>query len=442
MTVTDHKGRLVEVRSIQYPDDLYVPNRFEGVVYIPPDAPMWADHLIAVSYCQAGMAVACIGTEGEIRFLVIQRDGTVVKEIIGNFSDEFWDTVGGVLGIGYQGPNTLLMSSGPFIWKMDFDGNIISEIKTSGNDVDSMEGVAALPSGKVVATGGGAKLKFFDASLNRLPALDRDHTIGLGIAAPIGIAWNTDTQELLIQEQYNGQAVWAVPSSMDAKRKAVDISLVHLGDFATPPEQEALPSLYARVMTYLPDQHQIALGYVNAAYWLGVPGQSQRIQSRLRVVRFNNAGEVVGYDRMFDWDDPVIDVWTWLFSYIPAADNAGVSQYVFRQYYGTQMLYMIGADDGLLDNSMNLSGVGPGALRVAEYFKPANASSGRFLLVGNDLRMALIDAAGTKLWGSDAFRTMRMAAIRDLAYIDSGPYAGAFAGITSENCELIIFRID
>lgn len=443
LVFADQRGKSFS-RTLVFPaDDPFRPTRFEGVAYIPQDSANYPDHLIVVSMCQ-GNSGPCVDYPYEVRFLIVQRNGLVVKEIIPNFSQEYYDNYGDVWGVGYQASNMLWFTAGPYMWRMDFDGNMQTGLMYTGNPWDAMEGIAQLANGKIVVSNGFGKLHFFDSAANPLPALDRDYTIGLGIANPNAVAWNTDTNQLLIVEQGNAPAIWSLTSTLNTKNKVVPLDSLDIGGWVQWPEWPYFIPQFTRSLTYLNDEHLIALGYTNQgvpAYYDGWGNLiSPAVPSRMRVMRFNNSGALVGYQRMFDWSSFPAAIWVGTFSSTSSADY-GAPEFIFRNLNPTLTLHMVNPYSGTPDNMIDLSRLGLTTAGVTEYFKPPKATEGQFLILGNDHIAVVSDMNGNKISQFNYLDKLHLRNITDLAYITSGPYAGSFAAISLNNSELVIFRL-
>ena len=450
LIVSDSHGKSAGERIIEFPaGDPFRPNRFEGIVYIPQNADVYPDHLIAVSICQPAQAIACVGGyDYELRLLVMTRSGVVVNEITPNFNDmpeEWWNNAGEIWGIGFQEPDKLLLSAANLTWKMDFGGNLVGSVASTSVG-DSYEGIVGLPDGNIAATNAYGKLLLFDSNMNRLPKLDRDYTIGLGISNPTGLAWNTDTKQLLILEPQHGSAIWSVPVSLKSKQKMADITDVQLGALALPGENNHVEGSRSRVMTYLPQQHQVAVTYLQAPFWVPDPLDPNRVQAkqRVRVARFNRAGQVVGYQKFFDWDPrvyPTPELWTWCLGFVPASDF-GSDEFALRKASPSTSLYLVNATTGEWDRMIDLGLTGLTSVSFFDYFKPAKASDGRILMVGNDYRAVVTDMNGTPISEFNYRERLRLHGTLDFAHITSGPYTGAMAALNSNNSEVVIFRLD
>jgi hypothetical protein len=431
---SDQKGRLAGTRILQYPgNDPYRANRFEGLVYIPTTSTMFPDHIAAVTFCQPNSALPYPCTSPfQIRVLVIRRDGLVVKEIIPILPQQVLDEVGEFWGIGFQAPNILLCGGGPYLWKIDFNGNPMTPPVYFPNDRMAAEGVTQLPNGYIAATASAAgKLLFFDSNLNRVAQFDQPYTIGLGISAPGGLAWNNNAKNFLISETNNEQAVWTVPRSLKTKARVVNLANVNLPN---PQGENQLLDYYSFYrMIYL--SGEILMTYVNA----GKPGNP----ARARIVSFDMAGNLVNYQRLFDWNlSPRQVSPSGAFTYIPPP-GSGLGQYVLRNITvpGTVILQLVWPTDGTPAGTIDLAPTGLTAFGAVEFFNPAHSTGGQFLVFGNGYRAVVADFNGHQISEFNYREKLGTLGASDLAYITNGPNAGAFAMLDGANSELVIFTL-
>lgn len=428
---SDQKGRPAGTRTLVYPaGDPYRANRFEGLVYIPQTSTVFPDHIAAVTFCQPNtLPYPC--EPYQIRVLVIRRDGLVVKEINPILPQEVIDNVGEFWGIGFQTPNILLCGGGPYLWKMDFNGNPVS-VPVYSPDQMVAEGVTQLPNGYVAATASAAgKLLFFDSNLNRVAQFDQTYTIGLSISGPAGLAWNNNAKNFLISEVNNEQAVWSVPRSLKTKTRVVNLANVILPD--PQGENPLLNAFRFRKMIYL--SGEIVMTYTNAGA-PGIPG------GRARIVSFDMAGNLVGYQRLFDWNLNPAQVSVGTFTYIPPP-GSGLGQYVLRGITASPsvVLDLIWPTDGTLAGTIDLAATGLLGFGSTEFFNPAHPTGGQFLVFGNGYRAVVTDFNGNPISEFNFRDKLRTLGAVDLAYITNGPNAGAFAMIDPANSELIIFSL-
>jgi hypothetical protein len=372
--------------------------------------------------------------------LVIRRDGLVVKEIIPIVPQQVLDEVGEFWGIGFQAPNILLCGGGPYLWKMDFNGNPVTVPVYDPNDRMAAEGVTQLPNGYVAATAAAVgKLLFFDSNLNRVPQFDQTYTIGLGISSPGGVAWNNNAKNFLIVDLNNEQVVWSVPRSLKTRTKVVDLTTVRLPD---PQGENPLLDAFRFRSRLIYVAGEIVMTYVNAAK-PGGPGIPP-IPSRARIVSFDMAGNLVNYQKLFDWNNlNSQQVGPGIFTYIPPP-GSGLGQYVLRGlgFPSPVVLDLIWPTDGTLNGTIDLAPTGLLAFTGAlEFFNPAHHTGGQFLVFGDAYRAVVADFNGNPVSEFNYRDKLGSLQPADLAYITNGPNAGAFALIDQGNSELIIFNL-
>jgi hypothetical protein len=236
----DSAGSFKGTRNIQYLNSAYTPQHFEGMGYIPSSSPTFPDHLIVVVWDDlAG---------GPVRIEIMRRDGVVVSELSNPaWPAEFNQNLGDV---AYLAPNRLLVTAyDAGIWTMDFSGNILSGPVMAGNGVG--EGIVQMSDGRIVAAQFPQNLLVFDKNLARQPDSDRNDIIGLNLNTPVGVAWNPDTNQLLVghdmQSSNTTPAISSVPTSLDSATQVADSS-------ASP---------FGRHLAYLPGEHLIAMLHLN-----------------------------------------------------------------------------------------------------------------------------------------------------------------------------------
>src|SRR5688572_8580957 len=238
----DSAGVFKGTRNIQYLNPAYTPQHFEGMGYIPSSSPTFPDHLMVVVWDDLMGSAA--------RIEIIRRDGVVVSELHNPaWPAEFTFSLGDVT---YLAPNRLAVSVyDAGIWTMDFNGGILSGPVSSGSGIG--EGIVQMSDGRIVASVWPQSLIFFDGNLNRTPASDRNDVVGLNLNVANGIAWNPDTDQLLVAHNMPGvflnalPGISSVPTSLDSATQVVDTTAFSLG----------------RLLIYLPGEQLIAMVHLN-----------------------------------------------------------------------------------------------------------------------------------------------------------------------------------
>lgn len=410
----DSAGVFKATRNIQYLNPAYAPQHFEGMGYIPLSSPTFPDHLMVVVLDDLAGSAA--------RIEIMRRDGVVVSELFNPaWPAEFASSLGDVT---YLGPDRLAVSVyGAGIWTMDFNGNIISGPVSEMERIG--EGIVRTSDGRIVAANWPQSLLFFDSNLNRQPESDRHDVVGLNLNFSRGLAWNSDTNQLLFLHNTtglfinDGAGIAAVPASLDSATQVVDLS--------------AYP--FARQVTYLPSEHLIAMtnanprkivlfnsdGTVNSEIALtpaaigqnlGPPNAITYIPTTNEfVVSFNGAGS-----------DP---------------NRATVARTLF-----------VFSRTGTLLRSFDLKETGTGGIgSVAYYFDPdgderfiIGASAGRVVIT--DLNGNSRNASGFLIREFNNRAKLGLIERAQITAITSGPMAGAFAILGGRSNEVVIFRLD
>jgi hypothetical protein len=387
------------------------------MAHIPSSSPVFPDHLV--------MAVWDDLAGGPNRLEVVRRDGVVVSEIFR--SDWPEDLSGGGLGDAvFLAPDRLLVSTyANGIWTMDFDGNILSGPLTFPPETLSLgEGVTQVGDGRFVATSFPQSLIFFDKNLNRLPESDRHDVIGLNLNTPGGVAWNSDTNRLLIshdtQVSNTTPAIDSVPTTLDSATPVVNLSSFQP----------------ARQLAYLPDEHLTAT-------------VRQNPQNARAILLFNNDGTLNSQ-----------------LSLSPTSLGQNLGQPLTIAYIPATHEFVVGFNGGPLDpaaerrrlrvfsragtlvRTLDLTPTGTGGVAGFDYFDDPDGGGGRFLILGSAGRAFVTDLNGNSR-NSQGF-LFREFNIRvkfglitrgDVTAITTGPLAGAFAVVDSSGGEVVIFRL-
>lgn len=393
--VVDHLGNPRETRTIRYLSG-FTPVHLEGMVYLPPDAPVFPDRLLLVAYSPAF----------EPRIQVLRPDGEVVAEIFPE------SPVGSsfIAGLAFLAPDRLLVGIDDTIWTLDLFGKIVDGPKTLP-EAGSIEGLIQLRNGRVVAVDYSAgTLFFFDESLSRLPEEDRNYKIGLGLSLPRGQAWNTETTEyvthFLIRFGAPAQrAMAAIAPSLDAARQLTDLTAA---GFVRP-----------RGMAYLPDENLIALAH-------------QRVPRA--ILLYDGSGNPAGEVDLTVLGQPMG------VTYIPGRREFAVI--VREQPRKIHILTRSGFPVRTIDLTPTGVTVREGGI---EFFNPAHPSGGQFMILDASFttHRALITDFNGNVLGEFNYRTgLGLLTPLDLTAITTGAQAGAFAITDPENSEIVIFRLD
>jgi len=404
-------------RPIQYLDSNYRPGHIEGLAYIPADAPVFPDHLIMVVWDQLGAA--------DVRLEIMRRDGVVVSEI----HRPDWPTQllgdGGLGDVMYLGPNRLLLS--PYhpdgLWISDFSGNIVSGPLATGA-MGTGEGLVRLDDGRVIATNYPQDLLVFDKNLNRQPQDDRHDVIGVNVNVPNGIAWDSDTNRLLVTHD--------TTLNLNAHVSGLSTALN-----ATTPVVNLSPFAFTRQTVYLPQEDLIAVlqfGTVNdrAILLFNTDGTLNSQISLSPTSLGQNLGQPLSL------------------AYLPVTDEFVVG---FNGTPATQVLERLSlrviSRTGTIVRTIDLAATGTPGVSGVEYFEDPQGGGGRLLLIAGFGRMIVTDLDGNSrrpngtLFGEFNSRVkFGLITRNDVAAITSGPLAGAFALVDGSGGEVVIFRLN
>jgi hypothetical protein len=420
--LVDQTGALKETRKIQYLDSSYRPVQLEGLAYIPQSSPIFPDHLIMV----------VLDNFGDLcRFEIMRRDGVVVQEIARpDWPDSF---LGGLVGdVAFLAPNKLLVTTyEEGIWTMDFQGNILSGPVAFGpGTIGVGEGIVQIGDGRVVAVTFPQNLIYFDSSLNRDPSADRNDVFGQNVNLPTGIAWNSDTGQLLISHDFvlssNPNAgVAAVPTTLNSATPFINLS-----SFSTPNGG----------MTYLPAEHLTAVANIN-------PGPARAILLFNADGTFNSQISLSPATLGQNLGRPLA------ITFIPATNEFvvafdGNGTPVPVQQAERQRLRVF-SRSGTLVRTIDLTATGNAGVAGLSYFNDPNGGGGRFIILGTAGRVFVTDLNGnarnpngTLIQEFNIRVKLGLLLRNDITAITSGPLAGAFAVLDRSGSEVVIFRLD
>lgn len=395
----DRNGHLQSTRTIQYLNG-FEPVHIEGLAYLPANSPVFPDHLVMVVWDDDPDC----GGQGS-RLEVMTRQGQVVAEIFPDLPLR----CNTIVGVSPLAPNRLLVTSFPDnnIWTLDFTGHIVAP-RITAFGATAIDGIVQLSDGRVVtadyATG---RLYYFSAGLNRRPGDDRSHTIGLSLSIPTGVAWNSDTNEHLV-----------VTSTVIPTRVLAAVSPT-LGSGRTIVDLTTSPFVSTERLSYLPDEHLIAVSHNN---------------SPRAVLLFNTAGSLV--EQVVTPTPPAGALRS--VEYIPTTQQ-------FAVRFGAAPLLSIISRTGAVVRTIDLAPTGITAVRGIAYFNPAHPSGGEFLIIDANQaahRVIITDFNGNLLGEFNYRDKLNVLQAVDVAFISTGPQAGAFSLVDTNSSELIVFRLN
>jgi len=421
----DQQGNFKGTRPIQYLDSGYVPQHMEGLAYIPSSSPIFPDHII----------VTVLDTlNGPSRIEVMQRNGVVVAEILPDWpapppsdpDNPIYDT--SFIGdVAFLAPNKLLVTFyTKAIWTIDFDGNVLAGPQEVTGVNDGFEGIVQMKDSRIAAVTFPQGLIFFDKNLNRVTESDRNDVIGLNLNTPRGVAWNSDTNQLLITHgaapEALSSAISAVPISLDSASQVVDLAG---SGFNT-----------GQRLTYLPAEHLIAVA-------TGSPRA---------IVLFNANGS---FNSQIDLSPIALGMnlgGPTSITYIPTTNEfvvgfGGVLP-VSNQQAERRRLRVISRTTGAIVRTIDLTATGTSGVAGIAYYQDSGGAD-RLMILGSVGRAFITDLNGDSrnangvLFGEFNTR-VRLSLLNrnDIAAITTGPQAGAFAVVDSSGGEIVIFRLD
>lgn len=413
----DEKGEFKGTRTIQYLNSAYVPGHMEGLAYIPSGSPTFPDHLIAVVFDTLG---------GPVRLEVIRRDGVVVAEIFrSDWPSNFNLDVAGMGDVAFLAPNRLLVTTyDNSMWTMDFSGNILSgPLVVSG--ASGSEGITQMNDDRIVVVNFPQSLMFFDENLNRVPESDRNDIIGLNLNTPRGVAWNTDTNQLLISHALNGlqqiEFISSVPVTVDGATQVVNLSGLPQG---------------AR-LTYLPAEHLIAMAHANNPRAIMLFNSDGTVNSQIDL-SLAALGQNLGPPNQITYIPPTNEFVVG-FNGVNGDPGQPAERRRLRVFSRT----------GTLVRTLDLTCTGTNGLAGLAYFDDPAGGGGRFMFLGSSGRVVVTDLNGDSrntnglLLGEFNSRAkLGLLGPTDITAITTGPQAGAFAIIDSSAGEIVIFRLN
>lgn len=369
-------------------------NWVEGMVYVPSSAKRYGDRVLGLSW----------DGDGVTHIEVFKRNGQAVADIIPQGALQGQE----IAGIGYKAPDRLLLGTyDSFVWEIDLDGNVVQGPIDASPNLD-FEGIVETSEGKIVAGSYlDGDLLFFDTHFNRLPGLDRDVRIGVGKGKPFGVAWDSETQSLVLNAYGQGfvQELGEMPVSMDSYVEVA--SLEDLGGNSS-------------CVTYLAGEH------------------------RLGAIKANHPRAVFLYDETgarteeVDIQDPssrgVLQI-----TYIPTRE-----QFAYR-LNGDSLVHFAGRD-GTFVGDLDLSALGVTDLWGLTFFpaRPGDPNPDGNLAVTDSAsrRIVFIDVDGSTVLGGFDYRSPSTLNVMKmfLGYVTTGPLQGAFIGLDDDNSEIVIFK--
>jgi len=385
--ITDMAGEPVERRTIRYPDG-FVPDHLEGLAYIPPSSPVFPDHLVLVAMVY--------GNPFDLRLEVMERDGTVVAEILPEapVSDYL------VTGVAYKAPDRLLVSSGDLVYTLDFYGNVVAGPAILEEEA-SIEGLVQLADGRVAAADySTGRIFFFDDNLNRLWGDDRECGVGLDLSQPAGMAWDSGKGTHVISDRRGTNQLAELPQSLDARCPLVDLDDDGYGR--------------PRQMTYLPNERLIAVSH-------GDPDA---------ILLYDGSGTLVEHLDVSALGSPQ------QIAYIRPTREFAV------RFSGEGSLLRILTRSGALVRTLDLSSIGMSGVYGVTYFEPTHRRAGELLLV--DSQQAFVtNLNGDLIKVFDYREALGVLSPADVSTVSTRSLASPrFGMLDIDNSEIVVFELD
>lgn len=276
--VTDLAGHPRPPITLTLLPDQVAPVQFEGLAYLPPGLPRFADRIAAV----------LIGEDDVGRISIVRLDGTVEYEIPvapGSPAENY------VTGLAFLAPDRFLLTPvtdvssafsqiGNAVYQTDFEGNVSGPVLT-GDPAFLFEGIAALPGRRVaVSEYGTGRILVYDEAGAHLAYQDRDFHVGIGMSILDSIAWDPTSDRLLVNASVGGGSA---PKNIHALSPpfATAQQVTHL---------ETTVMTSASGVTFLPEEGSVAVceqfGYSpTRGVWFFDAG-TRRYLSRLSLATF------------------------------------------------------------------------------------------------------------------------------------------------------------
>jgi hypothetical protein len=371
----------------------------EGMSYVPPAAAQYPDHLIAtVPY-----------PDGSLRVLFLRLDGTIDLVIsplpttgLGN----------AIVGIQWIGDGKLAASNENGIWTMDYAGQVTAQPFARILDASSLEGLAQLDNGRLVAVDyARGHLFVFNAKGYRLGGEEADFGVGIGLSRPLGIAWDASRGAFLMTTlQAGGDSKYHVT--------AVNHTLKGFTHVATPPDAATSDSVVLNPfggVTSIPGENLLAVATRGPASIALFDATSGKFLYRYSVPGLALPGGIT-YDatnRQF----AVRPRTPGPLQLIPRDGTPGPApDIVTSSVAGTLTLTPAPAGGGI------------------SWFK--SGGTPRFA-AGN----AIYDAAGGQVGTAVTPAALGLQSINGVTAITSGPYKGLFAAINVDSSTVVVYSV-
>jgi hypothetical protein len=398
---TDSRGLPISSIDIQYPNGQ--PVLVEGLSYIPTTSRVFPDTLLMIASFEDDTSDSGLQSRVE----VVNLDGTVAREVVPptNIASLL------LTGVSFKSqgklPGNLLLSSDDdqTIYEIDFKGNLIATYQDLNSSrrqmLHGIEGLAQLSNGQVIAAGNFDGLIAVTDLNGTTPPTFVDYRVGIGLSLTSGIAWDSTANQFLVigfdRQRPDSPTISSVPSALNSFQPIVQVD----------------PT--TRRLTYIPAEGLIAAAHPNNPRGI-LLFKGPKPAGQIDTSQLGGAPRAI--------------------SFIPTTNE-------FILVFNNQKSKLsILTREGALSRTIDLAPAGVASIAAVTYFNPNDPSGGQFLVFDNSLNLVVVtDFNGRKIREFDraAFNVLNPSSVTS---ITTGPDAGAFALVNSENSELIVFRLD
>jgi hypothetical protein len=218
---SDLTGRPQPTLNIKGLGDTSTWAQWEGIAWIPPNAPAHGGTLAAIGHRSDFLAhIFYIRLDGTLEAELVPQTGTPLENYFCGIS--YWPQQPGTLLLsdcGVTGTYAMDMKTGALVGDPSKPAIVLPE-------AGDVEGVVVRRDGQVLLSGyETGRLYAFNSGLKRTPGEDRLFVVGLG-ASVNRLAWNFDTAEFIAMST-TSQHVFAVSYDLSAARTLFDVAVNH-----------------------------------------------------------------------------------------------------------------------------------------------------------------------------------------------------------------------
>ncbi len=302
-----------------------------------------------------------------------------------------------------------------FVHLLDPAGNILRSAQIP--EAISVEGVAETETGLIYAADVAAgKLFALGQKLNRTPQLDIDYRIGLGLFAPLGLAWDANAQRHLVLSTSvatGAPQVSGVSTALDSAEQFIDLAA------------QNFPR--GRRMAYVAEEGLLAVAH-------------QRTPRA--ILLFDKKGQLAETIDVSAAGSPSA------LAYIPSTREFAVRV----TEAGLATVLFIFSREGQLTRKVDLSATGITSIVALTHFGAPRGDFGadRFLVLDGPVtdadpvtnRAVITDLDGNLLSEFDTRKSLGVLNPGDVAEVTTGEQAGALSIIDRSSNELVVFRLN